>query len=244
MGKRIVTSIFLICALAGVFYITAILVKADDAEPTEPSLQELINKQNSSLAGKQGANYGEPLAGPLILAARIIKIFLTMLGTLFVVYTVYAGYLYLTAAGEEERITKATGMIKNGVLGIIIILSSWSIAYLVYDIWVEAQKNPFGSYTEFKIKKDTTDFYNKDPYEESTTKPFNYQSNWEITKQTLSLQLNQGGDNFFEDTLRRRGVFWWPRHTNNAVIWANWRRKIEIMKGNIFEFIFRARYLA
>jgi len=113
------------------------------------------------------------LSGVVILAARIIKIFLTILGTLFVVYTVYAGYLYMTAAAEEERITKAKSMISHGVLGMIIILSSWSIAYLVYDIWVEAQKNPFGSYTDFKIKKDTTDFYNKDPYEKSTTKPFN-----------------------------------------------------------------------
>ena len=172
MQKKIVFGLVLLFVAVSNFYMVA-LVEAGSSEIPEPSLKELVNKQNSSLAGKQGANYGEPLSGVVILAARIIKIFLTILGTLFVVYTVYAGYLYMTAAAEEERITKAKSMISHGVLGMIIILSSWSIAYLVYDIWVEAQKNPFGSYTDFKIKKDTTDFYNKDPYEKSTTKPFN-----------------------------------------------------------------------
>lgn len=140
------------------------------------SLQEEINKQNTAFVGKQGANIAQSAVDPRLIVARVIKIALTFLGILFLAYIIYAGFLIMTAAGETERIDQAKKIIRHGVIGIAVVLGSWSIAYLVYDIWIEAQKNPFGSYTEFKIKKDTTDFYNKDPYEESTTKPFDYKS--------------------------------------------------------------------
>ena len=64
---------------------------------------------------------------------KIIKIVLGLLGTIFLVLTVYAGFLWMTASGEEEKITKAKDILKTSVIGLIIILAAYSITYFVVD---------------------------------------------------------------------------------------------------------------
>jgi len=61
----------------------------------------------------------------------VIKTVLSLTGIIFLALTVYAGVLWMTAAGEEEKVTKATNIIKMSVIGLIIILSSYSLTYFV-----------------------------------------------------------------------------------------------------------------
>ncbi|MDO8598689.1 MAG: pilin, partial [bacterium] len=53
----------------------------------------------------------------------IIKAALSIAGVLFFGYIVWAGYLWMTAHGEEEKITQAKKMISGGVIGLAIILA-------------------------------------------------------------------------------------------------------------------------
>lgn len=69
---------------------------------------------------------------------KIIKIVLGLLGIIFLSLTVYAGVLWMTAAGAEEQVTKATGILKMAVIGLIIILASYSLSYFVLDKIFEA----------------------------------------------------------------------------------------------------------
>ncbi|KKR34904.1 MAG: hypothetical protein UT67_C0005G0016 [Candidatus Magasanikbacteria bacterium GW2011_GWA2_40_10] len=62
---------------------------------------------------------------------KIIKIVLGLLGTIFLVLIVYAGFLWMTAAGEEEKVTKAMNILKTSVIGLVIILAAYSITYFV-----------------------------------------------------------------------------------------------------------------
>ena len=62
---------------------------------------------------------------------RIIKIALGLVGTIFLVLTVYAGFLWMTAAGEESKIEKAQEIIKTSVIGLAIVLAAYSITYFV-----------------------------------------------------------------------------------------------------------------
>lgn len=66
------------------------------------------------------------------IVANIINVILGLTGMAFVIILVYAGILYLTAAGEEGNVKKAKGLIKNSVLGIIIIVSAYAIANYVF----------------------------------------------------------------------------------------------------------------
>ncbi|MFA5954130.1 MAG: Ig-like domain-containing protein [Patescibacteria group bacterium] len=63
-----------------------------------------------------------------ILIARIIRFFLGFLGLIAVGLIMYGGYLWMTAAGNEERIRQARSVLINAGIGLVIILSAFAIA--------------------------------------------------------------------------------------------------------------------
>ena len=63
--------------------------------------------------------------------ATVIKTVLALVGTIFLVLTIYAGILWMTAQGNEEQVTKAVGIIKASVIGLVIIMSAYAITYFV-----------------------------------------------------------------------------------------------------------------
>jgi hypothetical protein len=59
--------------------------------------------------------------------ASVIKLILVFLGPLAIIFTIYAGFLYLTAMDNEDRSGKAKRMIVGGVTGIVIIYSAYAL---------------------------------------------------------------------------------------------------------------------
>lgn len=70
--------------------------------------------------------------------ARIINVFMGLLGIIAVVIILYGGFIWMTAAGNEERVDKARKMIVAGVIGLAIILSAYAIARFVVNSLVNA----------------------------------------------------------------------------------------------------------
>lgn len=62
-----------------------------------------------------------------------IKTLLGLLGIIFLVLIIYAGFLWGTAGGEEGRIQKARGIIIAAIIGLIITLSAYAITLLVLE---------------------------------------------------------------------------------------------------------------
>lgn len=65
---------------------------------------------------------------PRIIVGRIIQIILSFLGAIAVILIIYAGFLWMTSGGDEEKIGQAKKILKNSIIGLAIILSSWAIA--------------------------------------------------------------------------------------------------------------------
>ena len=63
----------------------------------------------------------------------IINYFLTFLGLICVAMMVYAGILLITDAGGEENVGKAKNIILWAVVGIILILLSWSLTSWIFN---------------------------------------------------------------------------------------------------------------
>lgn len=72
------------------------------------------------------------------IVAEIIKYALSFLGIIFLVLTLYGGFLWMTAGGNEEQLAKSKTIIINGVLGLIIILSAYAITYFVLENIIKA----------------------------------------------------------------------------------------------------------
>ena len=56
-----------------------------------------------------------------------IRVFLSILGTIFIVLMFVAGNNWMQAAGNEEKIKKAQSTIKSALIGLIVSLSAWSL---------------------------------------------------------------------------------------------------------------------
>ncbi len=62
---------------------------------------------------------------------QAIQVIVSITGVVFLIITVYAGILYLTAAGDEAKVKKAKSMLTTGVIGIVIIMMAYAIASFV-----------------------------------------------------------------------------------------------------------------
>lgn len=89
-----------------------------------------INAYTNTIATKSGYDAAnETTLSETI--GKYIRVALSMVGTIFLVLTVYAGFLWMTAAGNDEQVTKATDIIKMATIGLTIALASFSITYFV-----------------------------------------------------------------------------------------------------------------
>lgn len=67
----------------------------------------------------------EPIIGTVIQTA------LSLLGIIFVILMIYGGYLWMTAKGNEEQVTKAKNVIIAAITGLVIVISAYAISYFV-----------------------------------------------------------------------------------------------------------------
>lgn len=67
------------------------------------------------------------------LIGNVIAVLLSVLGIIFVVLTVYAGYLYLTAGGEDTKTKTAKKLMGQAIIGLVIIVAAYAIAAFVID---------------------------------------------------------------------------------------------------------------
>lgn len=69
---------------------------------------------------------------PTVIVARVISIFLSLLGVVFLILVLYAGYNWMTASGDESKVEKAQGTIKRAIIGLIITVGAYAIQMLVF----------------------------------------------------------------------------------------------------------------
>jgi hypothetical protein len=70
---------------------------------------------------------------PRVIIGNIIKIFLGILGIIALIIVLYAGFLYMTSGGKPDQIEKAKKLLINAGIGLVIILSAYSITVFIFD---------------------------------------------------------------------------------------------------------------
>ena len=65
--------------------------------------------------------------------STVIRTALSLVGVIFLVLMIYAGYLWMTASGNEEQVTKAKSLITASIIGLIIVVSAYAISYFVIE---------------------------------------------------------------------------------------------------------------
>ncbi|MDP2708801.1 MAG: hypothetical protein Q8O93_02000 [bacterium] len=97
---------------------------------------------SSAFEGLKKAGEGDGGGGPFQSADQykmadilgtVIQAFLGILGVLFLSYTLYAGYTWMTAQGDEEKVTKAKDTLQRAVIGLIITVAAYAITAWVLN---------------------------------------------------------------------------------------------------------------
>lgn len=65
------------------------------------------------------------------ITGTVIRAFLSLLGVIFIILIVYAGYHWMTAAGDEQKVQKAKDTIQRAIIGLIIVLAAFAITWYV-----------------------------------------------------------------------------------------------------------------
>ncbi|MFA5359196.1 MAG: pilin [Patescibacteria group bacterium] len=71
---------------------------------------------------------------PLSMIVMVLQTFFTVLGVIFLIIILYAGFRWLTAGGNDEQVGAAKKLIMNSVIGLVIIFLAYiiTIAMLVW----------------------------------------------------------------------------------------------------------------
>lgn len=75
------------------------------------------------------AGYSEGNVGNI--TGQIINTALQLVGIIFLGLMVYAGYLWMTAQGEESQIEKAQKIITSAIIGLVLTMSAYAITALI-----------------------------------------------------------------------------------------------------------------
>jgi cytochrome bd-type quinol oxidase subunit 2 len=88
-------------------------------------------------AGTTGAGYdtentSEESTNKMI--SLVITTVLSFLGVIFLVLAIYAGFTWMTARGNEEKVADARSTLTNAVIGLVVVLAAYAISYYVIQV--------------------------------------------------------------------------------------------------------------
>ena len=114
-------------ALVAFYYLCC--ARLANAGLLQPDISSGIKDETRKLGTEAGFNVSQTLGSTV---AVVIEAFLSLLGIIFIILILYAGYNWMTADGDEQKITKAKDTIKRAIIGLIITFGAFAITYFVF----------------------------------------------------------------------------------------------------------------
>jgi len=106
---------------------------------TNPSTVNPSNQTNSltgrlnAIGDKAGFVTDQSRASTAIVVGIVIQTVIGLLGLVFIILIIIAGFKWMMANGNEEEVKKALRIIKESIIGLIIILSAWTLWTFIFQ---------------------------------------------------------------------------------------------------------------
>ncbi|MBU4375314.1 hypothetical protein KKH38_02330, partial [Patescibacteria group bacterium] len=114
LNKHFITGIFIV-AMCAVFLLP----------------NSVLAQNNIDIGMEYGNQLGLGSEDPRIIIVKIIRILLGFLGLIAVSFIMYAGWLWMTSEGDEQKIRKAKDTLKSAIIGLVIMLASFAIVSFI-----------------------------------------------------------------------------------------------------------------
>jgi len=124
-------SVFLI--IFSFVFIPAIVQGGDDIVDPWAEKGSAFDKLKTVGGGAYGVEGSTPPKQPVQIIGEIIKVGLNVIGLIFLVLMIYGGFLWMTARGDEQKITKAKDTIEAAIIGLVIVFAAYGITYFVVN---------------------------------------------------------------------------------------------------------------
>ncbi len=102
-----------------------------------------VHAQSSDASASIADAAGLSSASIFDIIGTLINVFLGLLGVVFLLLVLYAGFLWMTAGGDDGKVEKAKKILINATIGIVITLSSYAITSFIVN-WISTGTG-FGS---------------------------------------------------------------------------------------------------
>lgn len=83
----------------------------------------------------EGENLEDTLPAQI---GRIVQLFVSFAGVLMLVMVVYAGLLWMTAGGNTDKVESAKKLMKNAIIGLVIVLLAFVIVTFINGLIINA----------------------------------------------------------------------------------------------------------
>lgn len=134
MLKKHLSRIILGLSFLACFFTTSNFVLAQN-----PMMEDPLGIGYASASGLQAHD-------PRFIVGRIINVALGLLGTVAIILVIYAGFLWMTAGGNDDQIGKAKGILTAAIIGLVIILTAYTITnFVLGNLFQATQGMPYGS---------------------------------------------------------------------------------------------------
>lgn len=127
-SKKFIFGPVVILILMSIVFSFNFVLAADNGEEEEGGMMGKVHK-----VGKEAFEYEATETTAAEIAGTIANAFFSILGIIFIFLTIYGGYLWLTARGDEDKVKKAKDVIKNSIIGLIITLFVGVVANFVFN---------------------------------------------------------------------------------------------------------------
>lgn len=121
MKKIIFLAILTLILISPLITITAHAASVDEAQNILKGVGERV--------------FGSGESDVAVIVGRVIQTVLGIIGIIFTVLIIFGGILYMTAAGNQEQVTKARTLLRDSIIGLAIIITSFAITeFIVFNI--------------------------------------------------------------------------------------------------------------
>ncbi len=122
---------FFIASFAFAPFFSAIAQTSKTGGDSAQVLQGLGKTAQQANLGKVEGGKAVESKDVSVIIGEIVQWLLVFLGVIFLALMVYAGLLWMTAAGNDEKISKSKSIMASAALGLFLVLAASAITYFV-----------------------------------------------------------------------------------------------------------------
>ena len=128
--KKVLRKNFLFISIAFLVLFLFLLINPVLAQTTE-SYNFISESGLNQSAVQAGYETGSNATSINSLIGLIINIVLSLVGVIFLAFTIYAGMIWMTARGNEQKVDKASTILRGSLIGLIIVLGAYAVSYFL-----------------------------------------------------------------------------------------------------------------